>query len=72
MTLKQEPAEVTVPVITRMLDKFISFYKMAAGMAPDAPPVAPDVPIGTLAASQEQEMAAGALKTRALVCGVRG
>ena len=55
-----------------MLDKFISFGANAAGMAPNAPSTAPDVPNGALTASQEQEMAAGALKTHALVCGVRG
>ena len=56
------------------LPKFISFGTNAAGMAPNAPPTAPGVPNGALAASRGQGMAAGALKTKAYahVCGVRG
>ena len=55
-----------------MLDTFISFHEMAGEIAPNARPTVPDVPNGAHAAGREQETAAGALKTRALVCGVRG
>ena len=60
-----------VPVSTLMLDKFISFCKMAAGMAPIAPPTATDVPNGTPEASRKRQVAMGALHAHVAACGVR-